>query len=58
MWHVNIGLPLPGPAGRPQKAVYGRFYIMELPRRGLSFDRITYHERVTQCLGATGERPW
>lgn len=28
-----------------------RFYIMKLPRRGLSFDRITYHDNVTQCLG-------
>ena len=27
-----------------------RFYIMRLPRRGLSFDRITYHAEVTQCL--------
>ena len=31
---------------------------MQLPRRGLTFDRITYHNRVTQCLGATGEQPW
>jgi hypothetical protein len=28
-----------------------RFYIMRLPRRGLTFDRITYHAKVTQCLG-------
>ena len=28
-----------------------RFYIMRLPRRGLTFDRITYHASVTQCLG-------
>lgn len=28
-----------------------RFYIMDLPRRGLSFSRITYHADVTQCLG-------
>lgn len=28
-----------------------RFYIMKLPRRGLTFDRITYHASVTQCLG-------
>lgn len=27
-----------------------RFYIMRLPRRGLYFDRITYHAKVTQCL--------
>ncbi len=31
-----------------------RFYIMELARRGLSFDRITYHSDVTQCLGEQG----
>ncbi len=28
-----------------------RFYIMKLPRRGLTFDRITFHRDVTQCLG-------
>ena len=28
-----------------------RFYIMRLPRRGLTFERITYHANVTQCLG-------
>ncbi|EFJ45854.1 hypothetical protein VOLCADRAFT_105745 [Volvox carteri f. nagariensis] len=28
-----------------------RFYIMRLPARGLRFHRITYHGRVTQCLG-------
>ncbi|CAL8470773.1 g10315 [Coccomyxa elongata] len=35
-----------------------RFYIMRLPRRGLSFDRITYHAKVTQCLGSIGLQPW
>lgn len=28
-----------------------RFYIMRLPRRGRRFERITYHAKVTQCLG-------
>eukprot|EP00197_Chlamydomonas_leiostraca_P014533 CAMPEP_0202863238 /NCGR_PEP_ID=MMETSP1391-20130828/3953_1 /ASSEMBLY_ACC=CAM_ASM_000867 /TAXON_ID=1034604 /ORGANISM="Chlamydomonas leiostraca, Strain SAG 11-49" /LENGTH=178 /DNA_ID=CAMNT_0049542851 /DNA_START=175 /DNA_END=711 /DNA_ORIENTATION=- len=28
-----------------------RFYIMRLPARGLKFHRITYHAKVTQCLG-------
>ncbi|KAG1659300.1 hypothetical protein FOA52_003656 [Chlamydomonas sp. UWO 241] len=28
-----------------------RFYIMRLPRRGLTFSRITYHQQCTQCLG-------
>lgn len=37
-----------------------RFYIMKLPYRGDSFDRITYHAAVTQCLASTGvdARPW
>ena len=37
-----------------------RFYIMKLPHRGDSFDRITYHAEVTQCLASTGvdARPW
>jgi ureidoglycolate lyase len=35
-----------------------RFYIMRLPSRGLSFDRITRHVEVTQCLAASGEREW
>ena len=32
-----------------------RFYIMRLPKRGLRFHRITYHQQCTQCLG--GLRP-
>ena len=28
-----------------------RLYLMHLPYRGREFDRITYHARVTQCLG-------
>ncbi|KAF8062111.1 hypothetical protein HT031_004371 [Scenedesmus sp. PABB004] len=36
-----------------------RFYIMRLPRRGLRFTRITYHARVTQCLGGLSPpAPW
>jgi ureidoglycolate lyase len=35
-----------------------RFYVMRLPRRGLTFDRITRHRRVTQCLAAVGGQPW
>lgn len=35
-----------------------RLYIMRLPRRGLSFNRITYHARVTQCLGSITPAPW
>lgn len=35
-----------------------RFYIMRLRDKDLSFERITYHARVTQCLGALGEHPW
>ncbi|PSC74878.1 ureidoglycolate hydrolase [Micractinium conductrix] len=40
-------------AGQP------RFYIMRLPRRGRRFERITYHARVTQCLGVLQPAsPW
>lgn len=28
-----------------------RFYIMRLPKRDTKFHRITYHAKVTQCLG-------
>jgi ureidoglycolate hydrolase len=38
--------------GRP------RFYIMRLEGRGLSFDRMARHDRVTQCLGTTDGQPW
>lgn len=39
-------------AGRP------RFYIMRLSARPLSFDAITRHRRVTQCLAAVGGGDW
>lgn len=35
-----------------------RFYIMQLPNRGLTFHQITRHLRVTQCLAAVGQDPW
>lgn len=35
-----------------------RFYIMRIPRRGMKFDRITYHAKVTQCLGGLAAKPW
>jgi ureidoglycolate hydrolase len=35
-----------------------RFYIMRLRDKTMSFDRITFHARVTQCLGALGDAPW
>jgi hypothetical protein len=36
-----------------------RFYIMRLPRRGRRFNRITFHAKVTQCLGALAPvQPW
>eukprot|EP00958_Prasinococcus_capsulatus_P016285 scaffold1789_cov375-Prasinococcus_capsulatus_cf.AAC.23 len=35
-----------------------RFYIMTLPPKGRQFDRITYHSKVTQCLGSLGGTPW
>ena len=31
---------------------------MRIPRRGLAFDTITFHEKVTQCLGGLGADPW
>ena len=35
-----------------------RFYIMQLPRRGLRFKQITRHREVTQCLAAVGGKSW
>ena len=35
-----------------------RLYIMRLKQRGLAFDRITRHVRVTQCLAAIGGGEW
>ena len=35
-----------------------RLYIMRLPPTGMSFDRITYHGHVTQCLGGIQDMPW
>ena len=35
-----------------------RLYIMRLSARGLAFDRITRHVRVTQCLAAMGSAEW
>jgi ureidoglycolate hydrolase len=38
--------------GRP------RFYIMRLERRGIAFDKMARHDRVTQCLGAADGLAW
>jgi ureidoglycolate hydrolase len=35
-----------------------RFYIMRLAQRGLVFDVMARHDRVTQCLGAVDGEPW
>jgi ureidoglycolate hydrolase len=35
-----------------------RFYIMRLPYRGRVFDRITRHQRCTQCLGSLAGKEW
>jgi ureidoglycolate hydrolase len=35
-----------------------RFYIMRLAQRGLVFDVMARHDRVTQCLGAVNGEPW
>jgi len=50
--HAAGDVPLDLSQGRP------RFYIMRLQQRGLAFDRMARHRRVTQCLGATDGRPW
>jgi ureidoglycolate hydrolase len=35
-----------------------RFYIMRLAQRGLVFEIMARHDRVTQCLGAVDGEPW
>src|SRR6267143_1284651 len=50
--HAAGDIPLDLSQGRP------RFYIMRLEQRGLAFDRMARHNRVTQCLGTTDGRPW
>jgi ureidoglycolate hydrolase len=35
-----------------------RFYLMRLEGRGLVFDRLARHDRVTQCLGTVDGLPW
>ncbi|XP_043702959.1 uncharacterized protein LOC122653096 [Telopea speciosissima] len=35
-----------------------RFYIMRLETRPLTFDSITHHANVTQCLGSVGGHVW
>ena len=50
--HAAGDVPLDLSQGRP------RFYIMRLEQRGLAFDRMARHKRVTQCLGTTDGRPW
>ena len=35
-----------------------RFYIMHLERRGRTFDKITRHNRCTQCLGSLDGKDW
>ena len=38
--------------GRP------RFYMMTIMERGVSFDRITQHRKVTQCLASADGSEW
>lgn len=35
-----------------------RFYVMQLKRRPLRFERITRHREVTQCLASNDGSPW
>jgi ureidoglycolate lyase len=50
--HGAGDVPLDLSQGRP------RFYIMRLDGRGLVFERLARHDRVTQCLGTTDGKPW
>ena len=60
----TVGVPLgDGAHGRGDVALdlsqgRPRFYIMRLEGRGLGFDRMARHNRVTQCLGTTDGLPW
>src|SRR5271170_6380809 len=38
--------------GRP------RFYLMRLAGRGIGFELLARHDRVTQCLGTIDGLPW
>mmetsp|Transcript_4025 Transcript_4025/g.7816 ORF Transcript_4025/g.7816 Transcript_4025/m.7816 type:complete len:202 (+) Transcript_4025:80-685(+) len=35
-----------------------RFYIMRIPGKGMKFNSITHHKKVTQALGALGDQSW
>jgi ureidoglycolate hydrolase len=35
-----------------------RFYIMRLAQRGVVFEVMARHDRVTQCLGGVEGKPW
>jgi ureidoglycolate hydrolase len=50
--HGAADVPLDVSQGKP------RFYIMRLSERGLVFDKMARHDRVTQCLGTTDGLPW
>ena len=60
----TVGVPLgDGAHGRGDVALdlsqgRPRFCIMRLEGRGLGFDRMARHNRVTQCLGTTDGLPW
>src|SRR5260370_24137232 len=60
----GVGMPLvDGAAGEGDVALdvsqgKPRLYIMRRHRRGISFDRMARHDRVTQCLGAVDGLPW
>jgi ureidoglycolate hydrolase len=49
-----------GPDEAQLQLSYGipRFYVMRLHGRPKSFNRITRHLRVTQCLASVGGKPW
>jgi ureidoglycolate hydrolase len=59
----TVGLPQADGEGHPEVRLdlsqgRPRFYIMRLEGRGLGFDRMARHDRVTQCLGTTDGKSW
>ena len=59
-----IGLPAadgaPVAGGDPLDLSQGRhrFYLMRLEGRGIVFDQMARHDRVTQCLGTIDRSSW
>ena len=59
----EVGAPLAGGHATGDVALdlsggVPRFYIMRLDQRGLLFEVMARHDRVTQCLGAADGKLW